>query len=60
MWWVMQNADGQNFGVDASGGAIYVQITVSSTAAEFTATATIEATTEVPTDTPVPSDTPSP
>lgn len=59
MWWIMRNADGLNFGVDASGGAIYVQIVVSSGASP-TATATVKATTEVPTDTPVPSDTPSP
>lgn len=65
MWWIMRNADGENFGVDASGGAIYVQITVSSTAAGFTATptATTEATevpTEVPTDTPTPTYTETP
>jgi hypothetical protein len=43
MYWIMRNTDGQNFGVDASGGAIYVQIVVSGAAAS---------TTEVPTETP--------
>ena len=64
MWWIMRNADGENFGVDAGGGAIYVQITVSNSAASPTETPTVEATTEVPTETPtetpVPSDTPTP
>ena len=68
MWWIMRNADGQNFGVDASGGAIYVQIAVSSSAATTTpastATATVQATTEVPsetpTETPTPTDTTTP
>ena len=52
MWWIMRNANGENFGVDASGGAIYVQIVVSSAAVTETATATSEAPTETPTETP--------
>lgn len=57
MWWIMRNADGLNFGIDQYGGAIYVQISVSSSAASFTATptstsaATVVATTEAPTET---------
>lgn len=38
MYWIMRNAEGQNFGVDASGGAIYVQIVVSGSASSPTAT----------------------
>jgi hypothetical protein len=64
MYWIMRNADGENFGVDAFGGAIYVQIVVSGSAEAFTATPTLETPTEVPTEvateTPIPSDTPVP
>ncbi|MEN8243242.1 MAG: NBR1-Ig-like domain-containing protein [Chloroflexota bacterium] len=60
MYWILRNADGENFGVDAFGGAFYVQIVVSSGAASFTATPTQDTPTEVPTETPVPSDTPVP
>jgi hypothetical protein len=56
MWWIMRNADGENFGVDAFGGAIYVQIVVSSSAVGETATATSESVAETPTETPTPTD----
>ena len=54
MFWIMRNTDGENFGVDASGGSIYVRIVVSSGAAAFTATPTLVTTTEVPTEVPQP------